>query len=93
MFNPDFIIQVETNRVVIVETKMDNDFSDENRFKARDALEHVKALNALQSDITYTFLFLSPNDYGSFFSSLEDNSLDVFKSSLMESLLRPDGVC
>ena len=93
VFNPDFIIQVETNRVVIVETKMDNDFSDENRFKARDALEHVKALNALQSDITYTFLFLSPNDYGSFFSSLEDNSLDVFKSSLMESLLRPDGVC
>jgi type III restriction enzyme len=43
-FNPDFFIKVG-NDIIVVEIKMDNDVSDENKAKLRYAREHFARVN------------------------------------------------
>ena len=84
-FNPDFFIKVG-NDVVVIEIKMDDDISDENKAKLFYAKEHFKRLNELQSEQGYYFKFLSPESYDMFFKVLRDKKYRDFRSELEAKL-------
>ncbi len=71
-FNPDFFIKVGTN-ILVVEIKGDEETkepSDENKAKYKAAKRHFSILNDQQSQITYFFNFLTPEDYDYYFTKL-----------------------
>lgn len=84
-FNPDFFIR-KGNDVVVVEIKMDNDVSDENRAKLRYAKEHFERVNDLQKKQSYYFKFLSPKSFDLFFKALRNGAYKDFKSELEAKL-------
>ena len=86
-FNPDFFIKIDKN-IVVIEIKMDNDISDENRAKLKYAREHFFKVNSLQKEQKYYFKFLSPESYDFFFKTLRENSYKNFKSELEAKLDR-----
>ena len=91
-FNPDFFLLPEgAETVVVVETKMDGDITDQNRGKLKYAIAHFKTVNEMlaaeKADRRYAFHYLSPADYSRFFASLRDGKLDEFTSTLHAALL------
>jgi len=86
-FNPDFFIKIDKN-IVVIEIKMDNDISDENRAKLKYAREHFFKVNSLQKEQKYYFKFLSPESSDFFFKTLRENSYKNFKSELEAKLDR-----
>ena len=84
-FNPDFFIKVG-NDIVVVEIKMDNDASDENKAKLHYSKEHFEIVNRLQKEQKYYFKFLSPASYELFFKMLRDRTYKEFKSELEAKL-------
>jgi type III restriction enzyme len=84
-FNPDFFIK-KGNDIIVVEIKMDNDVSDENRAKLRYAKEHFEKVNDLQKEQRYYFKFLSPESFDLFFKALSDGTYKDFKSELEAKL-------
>jgi len=81
-FNPDFFIMVKdkgTEYIAVVETKADNDDSDENKAKKKYADEHFNDLNNVLTENKikqkYFFHFLSPNNYNEFCDCLRDGKL------------------
>jgi type III restriction enzyme len=84
-FNPDFFIK-KGNDIIVVEIKMDNDVSDENRAKLRYAKEHFEKVNDLQKEQRYYFKFLSPGSFDLFFKALSDGTYKDFKSELEAKL-------
>jgi type III restriction enzyme len=84
-FNPDFFIKAD-NDIVVVEIKMDNDVSDENKAKLRYAREHFARVNGLQKEQRYYFKFLSPGSYDLFFKSFRERTYRDFKSELEAKL-------
>lgn len=94
-FNPDFFIKMERDSqeyIIVIETKSDEDASDENKAKYKYARQHFKILNEelekYNINQKYIFHFLSPKDYSVFFEYLNDERLinGKFKCSL-ENLL------
>ncbi|HBE45282.1 MAG TPA: hypothetical protein DDW17_07515 [Deltaproteobacteria bacterium] len=85
-FNPDFFIKIGRD-VIVVEIKMDDDISDENRKKLYYAKKHFKKLNELQSEYRYYFKFLSPESYEMFFKALRDKTYRAFVSEIEAKLL------
>ena len=90
-FNPDFILQrADGDEVVVVETKADDDITDQNRGKLAYALAYFAKLNemlvAQGDERRYQFHFLSPKDYDDFFTGLRDGDLESFTSSLQAAL-------
>jgi len=86
-FNPDFFIK-KGNDVIVVEIKMDDDVSDENRAKLRYAKEHFGKVNDLQKEQRYYFYFLSPCSFDLFFKALREDNYKDFKSELEAKLER-----
>ena len=84
-FNPDFFIK-KGNDIIVVEIKMDNDVSDENRAKLRYAKGHFEKVNDLQKEQKYYFKFLSPGSFDLFFKALSDGTYKDFKSELEAKL-------
>lgn len=84
-FNPDFFIK-KGNDIIVVEIKMDNDVSDENRAKLRYAKEHFERVNELQKGQRYYFKFLSPGSFDLFFKALGNGAYKDFKSELEAKL-------
>ncbi len=84
-FNPDFFIKV-VNDIIVVEIKMDNDVSDENKAKLRYSKEHFARVNELQKEQRYYFKFLSPESYDLFFKALREKTYKDFKSELEAKL-------
>jgi len=84
-FNPDFFIK-KGNDIIVVEIKIDNDVSDENRAKLRYAKEHFEKVNDLQKEQRYYFKFLSPESFDLFFKALSDGTYKDFKSELEAKL-------
>ena len=84
-FNPDFFIKAGKD-IVVVEIKMDDDISDENRAKLYYAKEHFNRLNELQTEHRYYFKFLSPESYDMFFKALRDKTYRDFRSELEAKL-------
>ena len=84
-FNPDFFIKVG-NDIMVVEIKMDNDVSDENKAKRRYARVHFARVNVLQKEQRYYFKFLSPGSYDLFFKALREKTFRDFKSELEAKL-------
>jgi len=84
-FNPDFFIKAD-NDIVVVEIKMDNDISDENKAKLRYAREHFARVNKLQEEQRYYFKFLSPGSYDLFFKALREKTYRDFRSELEAKL-------
>jgi type III restriction enzyme len=84
-FNPDFFIKVD-NEIIVVEIKMDNDVSDENKAKLRYAREHFARVNELQKEQRYYFKFLSPGSYDLFLKVLREKTHSDFKSELEAKL-------
>jgi len=84
-FNPDFFIK-KGNDIIVVEIKMDNDVSDENRAKLRYAKEHFEKVNDLQKEQRYYFKFFSPESFDLFFKALSDGTYKDFKSELEAKL-------
>ena len=84
-FNPDYFIKVG-NDTIVVEIKMDNDISDENKAKLRYAREHFTRVNGLQKEQCYHFKFLSPGSYDLFFKALREKTYKDFKSELEAKL-------
>lgn len=84
-FNPDFFLKIGTDTIV-VEIKMDNDISDENKAKLRYAKEHFERVNNLQQDQKYNFNFLSPTSFDLFFKALSNGTYKDFKSELEAKL-------
>jgi len=80
-FNPDYFIKVG-NDTIVVEIKMDNDISDENKAKLRYAREHFTRVNGLQKKQRYYFKFLSPGSYDLFFKTLREKTYKEFRSEL-----------
>lgn len=87
-FNPDFFISIDGGkRIMVVETKMDTDVSDENRGKLRYAERHFALLNKKQKAARYHFYFLSPSDYDEFFQAVRDGNYPTFRSALHAALM------
>jgi len=84
-FNPDFFLKIGKD-IIVVEIKMDNDVSDENRAKLRYAREHFARVNELQQEQKYYFKFLSPGSYDLFSRALSDGTYRDFKSELEAKL-------
>ena len=84
-FNPDFFLRIGTD-IIVVEIKMDNDVSDENRAKLRYAREHFERVNGLQEEQKYYFKFLSPGSFDLFFKALSNGTYKDFKSELEAKL-------
>lgn len=80
-FNPDFFLKVGDD-IIVVEIKMDNDFSDENKAKLRYAKEHFAKVNELQKSQRYHFKFISPGSYELFLKAIRDKTYRDFKSEL-----------
>jgi len=80
-FNPDFFIKAG-NDIIVVEIKMDNDVSDDNKAKLRYAKEHFARVNELQKERRYYFKFLSPGSYDLFFKALREKTYKDFRSEL-----------
>jgi len=80
-FNPDFFLKIGDD-IIVIEIKMDRDFSDENKAKLRYAKEHFSKLNELQKEQSYNFKFISPGSYELFFKALQDKTYRDFKSEL-----------
>lgn len=81
-FNPDFFIKLNKdgkNYILVIETKMDWDDSEENKAKYKYAVEHFNRLNKeLQEkniNEEYIFHFVSPNGYPVFFEYLKNYTL------------------
>jgi type III restriction enzyme len=90
-FNPDFLLlSTEADEVIVVETKDDNDISDQNRGKLVYAQSHFAKVNemlkASRKKRRYQFHFLSPVDYDDFFAGLRDGKLDDFVSTIQAAL-------
>jgi hypothetical protein len=90
-FNPDFFLLLgKTDEVLIVETKMDDDVTDQNMGKLAAAKSHIQRLNELLategSSRRCSFHFLSPIDYDKFFASLRAGTLKRFTSTLQAQL-------
>jgi type III restriction enzyme len=90
-FNPDyFLLREGADKVVVVETKADDDFSDINAGKLAYANAYFAKLNELlkakANKRRYQFHFLSPVDYDDFFASLRDDTLSGFVSTLQAAL-------
>ncbi|MEG2210733.1 MAG: DEAD/DEAH box helicase family protein [Eubacterium sp.] len=94
-FNPDFFIK-KGNFTIVVETKADNDDSEENKAKYRAAKRHFELLNSeLKAKgilEQYIFCFLSPQDYQTFEQFVLDGRIfdNKFRSHL-EDLLETEG--
>jgi len=84
-FNPDFFIK-KGNDIVVIEIKMDNDVSDENKAKFRYAKEHFDRINDLQEEQRYYFKFLSPGSFDLFLKALRNGAYKDFKSELEAKL-------
>ena len=84
-FNPDFFIK-KGNDIIVVEIKMDNDVSDENRAKLRYAKEHFGRVNDLQKEQRYYFKFLSPGSFDLFFKAFRNSTYRDFISELEAKL-------
>ena len=92
-FNPDFFVLLEkTDEVLVVETKMDDDVTDQNIGKLAAAKSYFQKVNELLADEgsnrRHSFHFLSPVDYDKFFAALRKGKLDGFTSTL-EAQLSP----
>jgi type III restriction enzyme len=94
-FNPDFFIKVNDN-IIVVETKADNDVSDENRAKYKAAKRHFELLNSELKNKNinqkYFFCFLSPMDYSTFEQFVIDGRMFDFnfRSRLEDALEKND---
>lgn len=94
-FNPDFFIAVGNN-IIVVETKSDNDDSDENKAKYRAGKRHFELLNSeLEAhgiEQKYYFCFLSPVDYNTFAQYVIDGRMFTsnFRSKLEDLLEKSD---
>ncbi len=84
-FNPDFFIKIQDD-IVVVEIKVDDDISDENKAKLRYAIDHFARVNKMQKDRLFFFKFLSPKSYDLFFKSIRDKKYRIFKSDLEAKL-------
>ncbi|MFA6273652.1 MAG: DEAD/DEAH box helicase family protein [Candidatus Paceibacterota bacterium] len=80
-FNPDFFIKIGKN-ILIIETKIDKDITDENKGKVEYAKKHIIMLNKIQNKQTYYFWMISPQDYDNFFKKLRDGKWVDFVSTL-----------
>ncbi len=84
-FNPDFFLKIGKD-IIVVEIKMDNDVSDENRAKLRYAREHFARVNELQQEQKYYFKFLSPGSFDLFFKAFRNSTYRDFISELEAKL-------
>ena len=90
-FNPDFFLMLEDeDLVVVVETKADADVTPQNAGKLATALSHFAAVNERlkkrRAKRRYSFHFLSPADYDSFFDALRSGDVEEYVSTLQASL-------
>src|SRR3989344_1260885 len=92
-FNPDFFIKTG-KWIAVVEIKDDDEISDpspENKKKNEFALAHFERINSYlrkkKSKISYKFNFLTPSDFGNYFQSIRDKSINNFRSKLDVALL------
>lgn len=85
IFNPDFFIK-KGKDVIVVEIKMDKDFSDENKAKLKYAKDHFERLNKLQNLARYYLKFLSPSSYDMFAKSIREKKFEDFISELEAGL-------
>jgi len=88
-FNPDFIIKIGDN-ILVIEIKGDEEIrepSDENKAKYKAAKNHFKTLNEQQEKLEYYFNFLTPEDYDYYFDRLKKCNYD-FSSKLDAELVK-----
>jgi len=81
-FNPDFFLLLKkdlTDHIVVIETKADNHDDEENKAKYKYAKQHYQDLNnqlrLAGVNQIYSFYFLSPIDFITFFQYLRDGRL------------------
>jgi hypothetical protein len=89
-FNPDFLLQVagdQRPRILVVETKADNDATDENADKVRAGEAHVVKLNGVESRVAdYSFHLIAPADLLDFFAELRQGAAHEFAGGLHAEL-------
>ena len=91
-FNPDFFIK-KGGRTLVIEIKGDEEIAEpsrENRGKYKYAKQHFETLNQQQDECRYSFHFLTPRDYDTFFALLRDGKCDLFVSNV-DAALRDNG--
>lgn len=90
-FNPDFFVLIkkeDVEYILVVETKDDNDVSEENVAKYRAGKKHFEELNKKLEQIKvkqkYLFNFLSPSSFPTFFEYVKSGDIleGKFKSEL-----------
>ena len=90
-FNPDFFIKVkDKNEILVVEMKADDDTTQKNKAKLRDGKEHFSNLNKKLAEQKinwqYYLYFLSPEDIAEFFTAVNADRYQGWKSKLMQEL-------
>jgi len=91
-FNPDFLIKVDKN-ILVIEIKGDEEIrepSDENKAKYKAAKRHFEVLNEQQAELRYYFNFLTPQDYDYYFDHLRKKNFHF--SSKLDAELEKNGV-
>lgn len=91
-FNPDFVIKVDGN-ILVVEIKGNEEIteaSDENKAKYKAAKKHFIILNEQQSELNYFFNFLTPEDYDYYFGQLRQTNFKF--TSKLDAELEKNGV-
>lgn len=88
-FNPDWFLRIGDD-ILVIETKMDGDTSEENKAKLRAATDYFGKLNAKRSADgklgTYHFYLLTPADYKAFFDAVCAGACAEFVSTLQAQL-------
>ncbi|MGZ4324678.1 MAG: hypothetical protein ACXVV5_21720 [Solirubrobacteraceae bacterium] len=90
-FNPDFfLLRADSDEVIVVETKADDDITDQNIGKRAYAESYFATLNDMLEKVgegrRYIFHFVSPVDYDDFFAALREGTLRDFTSTLHPAL-------
>jgi type III restriction enzyme len=90
-FISDTFLRINSGHdILVIELKVEGDYSNRNRAKCQDGLKLFETLNERLAEAgeprRYYFYFLSPEDYTSSFGQVRNNSYAGWRSGLMQEL-------
>jgi len=85
-FNPDFIIKMENNSILLVEIKDSSDITKKNKLKLEGLENYLKTLNRQLTSKDYYGFIISPNDYDNFFTELLKNNNYTYEPEFHKKL-------
>jgi len=85
-FNPDFIIKMKNNGILLVEIKDSGDITKKNKLKLEGLENYLKTLNRQLTNKEYYGFIISPNDYDNFFTEVLKNNNYTYEPEFHKKL-------